>query len=465
MLNARQQPLRLQAGFVALPMTRGTLWGGCAAIAAVVLCLAALIAYQRYLGVDFPFQDEWRFVGRLQALPSTGMLHYLFARDGVYFAPVEFLIWYLFYTWSHLDIMLIRYTGAVVSAATALLTCILLYRKAQPRYVLTWAAICLVPFVVCSLNFWNTYGIAMESLIKPLLFAVVLATCWAAEGLLRERSRLVPLILCIVGAAIASGIYAPGLVLLPAIVIAVLLVRWRIDWPILVLICVGAAMLAAYLLVGHAVGSHGAPPRFIPHDLAISAYAALGLVGNAFLSPYAASVAPYTRLLGVLTLVAQAAGLIFVMRLPRERRARYLLPVALSLFNVFVAVEIIAVRFHFPGFEFYPRYAVLMLSGPVSLLFWITMCMPTRIAGLVLRLGVLAVMIAAVVAADLREYHVVPYRHAGLLIERQFLMSLSAPPDSGQQAEFHITPRRLPYIYPGVLYLRADHLAMYRRPR
>jgi len=461
----RRPAISLQAGSAAALPSKGAPWGWFAVATIIIANMAGLIAYQRYMGGDFPYHDEWRFVGRLQELPHMGMLHYLFAPDGIYFTPVEFLIWYVFYALTHLNIMLIRYTGAVVSAAVALLTCVMLYLKAPQKNLIMWAAICIAPFIVCSFNFWATYGISIESLIKPLMFGIVLATCWAAESLVRPRNKLIWLVLCIVGSLIASGIYAPGLVLLPAIILARFLLRRRLDWTQWILTLVAAALLAAYLIAGHGVGSRGAPSNYTLHDLWVCLYSAFGLLGNAIMSPFTATMGLYTRLVGVLIFGVQIAGMIYAIRQSAELRHRYMIPVTLSLYNIFIISEILVVRFHFPGFEFYPRYAVLMLGGPISMLFWITMCTPTRIAGHALRIGVLVVMIIAVVMADMREYHVAPYRHANIRAERHFLMSLSGEPDLGQQSTFHITSRRLPLIYPGLLYLRANHLAMYWQPR
>lgn len=190
-------------------LQKGVLWGMLATGICVAGNLLGLLAYQRYMGGDFPFHDEWSFVTWLQRLPHVGMLQYLFSSKGGYFAPVELTIWYLFYAWLHLNIMLIRYTGAILSGATALLTCVMLYRKAHQKNLLMWAVLIVAPFIVCSLNFWDTYSISIESLIKPLMFGVVLLTCWSAERMLASGYQPVWAVLCVVGSLVASGLYAP----------------------------------------------------------------------------------------------------------------------------------------------------------------------------------------------------------------------------------------------------------------
>ncbi|MGH9437543.1 MAG: hypothetical protein ACRD22_06510 [Terriglobia bacterium] len=462
MQNIHQYWIRLQTA-VTRPPTHSVLWIDLVAGTVFAVNLAGLMAYQHYLGVDLPTRDEWRFVERLQELQQSGMLHYLFARDGVYFAPVEFLIWYLFYALTHLDIMLIRYTGAVVSAVMALLVCVMLYRKAARNNILTWAVICITPFIVCSFNFWSTYSISIESLIKPLIFAVALATCWVSEGLLHPRVRTVWVVCCIAGALVASGIFPPGLMLLPAIILARFLLRPRIDWTLLMLGLVAASLLAAYLLAGRAVGSSGALPSFTLHDLWICVYSAFGLMGNALFSPHTQQMGIYTRFIGVLIFGIQIAGMIYVIRQPIELRSRYMIPIALSLYNAFITLEIVGFRFHFPGFEFYDRYAMVMLAGPISVLFWMVMVPPKSLFNRSLNLAILSVIVVAVSMADVREYHTMPYRRDNFIAQRQFLSALNGTPNINQQRKFHITNRILPMMYPGVIYLRDNHLAMYRK--
>jgi len=430
---------------------------------AITLNLAALVAYQHYLCVDFPIHDEWRLVNRLQQLPHTGMLNYLFARDGAYYGPVEFLIWYLFYALTHLNIMLIRDTGAIASAVAALLVCVLLYRKSARKNILTWAAICIAPFMVCSFNYWSTYSISIESLIKPLLFVIVLATCWASDGLLLSRKRSIWVVCCIVGAVVASGIFAPGLMLLPAIILARLLLYPRIDWTTLALSLMAAVLLAVYLLAGKGVDLVGSSPSFTPHNLWICIYSAFGLMGNALISPHTLQMNIYTRLIGVLIFGIQIAGTIYAIRMPAELRIKYMIPIALSLYNAFIVLEIVGVRFHYPGFEFYPRYASLMLVGPISVLFWIVMIPMKSPFNRSVGLVIFVVIAISVSMADVSEYRIMPYRRDDIIVGRQFLFALKETPDMNQQRKYHITNRILPTIYPGIIYLRENHLAMYRK--
>src|SRR5579859_3949200 len=107
----------------------------------IALNLVALLCYQHYLHGDFPFQDEWGYVARIQRLPSLGFWHYVFDRHLSYHLPVLLFIWYLFYTLTHLNIEAIRYTGAVIISLDALLLCVMLRRQSPRPGLWTWAVI------------------------------------------------------------------------------------------------------------------------------------------------------------------------------------------------------------------------------------------------------------------------------------------------------------------------------------
>ena len=237
----------------------------------------------------------------------------------------------------------------------------------------------------------------------------------------------------------------------------------RIDRTLLLLGLVAAVLLAVYLLAGKGVGSRSATPSFTSHDLWICVYSAFGLMGNSLLSPYTLQMKIYTWIIGVLIFGIQIAGTIYVIRQPTELRCKYMIPIALSLYNVFIVLEIVGVRFHSPGFEFYPRYAMLMLAGPISVLFWIVMIPTKSPFNRSAALAMFAIIGISVSMANVRELHIMSYRRDNLLVQRQFLFALKGTPDMNQQRMFHITDSIMPMIYPGVMYLRENHLAMYRK--
>lgn len=152
------------------------------AIAGVVLFnLAMLLAYQYNLAADFPFQDEIGYLNRLVHVRETGLFHYLFDPYWHYYMPTQLGIWYQFYSLAHLNIMAVRYTGAVISALASLLLCVMLYRKSAKINALTLLVILCGPFMICSYNHWASLDQSIEAVVEPLLFALTLALVWIAE--------------------------------------------------------------------------------------------------------------------------------------------------------------------------------------------------------------------------------------------------------------------------------------------
>lgn len=229
---------------------------------------------------------------------------------------------------------------------------------------------------------------------------------------------------------------------------------------------IGAALLAVYLIAGHAMQPHphhpGSPPALTFGDLWASLYSLAGLFGNALLSPFGVSVNIYTQLLGLMIICVQITCFIYVIRLPERQRMRFVIPLTLTLYNALVFVEILGTRFNYSGFEYFPRYAILMLGGPVSLLFWIVMIPLPRWHLKVAAVGVLAVMLVAVIVADRHEYYAMPYRRAGFAVIRQLFVAPQRPQVLLRLNELHTTPGWQTFSYAKLQYLEANHLALYR---
>lgn len=430
----------------------------------VIVCtnLIALLAYQHFLSVDFPFQDEWRYVDRLRQLDNTGFLHYLFDPDNSYFMPALFLIWYLFYFTTHLDIMAMRYAGAIISGAVALLLCWMLFRKEQRPNLMANAAILCGPFIVCSFNFSDSYNLASASLAAPLQWGIVLAACWSAEHTLRGRHTGLAASLCVACGIIASGFYPSGLVLLPAIVGARFLVRPRIDLSLVMLGLIAVLLAVGYLLARSSSGQVEQMPALTSGDLVLAVGALFDLVGNALFSPDRAALSIYTRLIGIGILLAQLVGMVHVLRLPADRRPIFLIPIILTLYNGMMFVEIAATRLHYPGFALYPRYSFLMMAGPLSLLFWVVTLADTVPWSRWLGIGTLTLLAPAVIMADIQNLSIAPYRPGSFANVRMTMKALHGEPTPREQKSMYLAPDMVPHVYPALEFLREHQLAMFR---
>jgi len=435
--------------------------------AVLILNFLMLLYYQHYLAGDFPFQDEWGYVHRLQELQNTGFFRYLFDRYQTYYMPVFLFVWYLFYALAHLDFMVIRYTGAVISLLVSLLLCVMLYRKKPQPSPLTWLVILCGPFIVCSYVHWASYNQSIESVTEFLLFGFVLASCWAAEGTLRPQTADLWAVLCVIGGLLASGTYAPGLSLLPAIVAARFLIRPRIDWPLIVMAVPAVLVPILYVTAGAGLGhGHGiALPAFSLGNVLQILEAWVGLTGNALLIPGLDSMRNITRALGVGILVVQGVGIIHVLRLPVERRAGFMVPIILTFYSTLVFIEIIAARFHFPDVAFTPRYSIHMIGGPVSVLFWMVTLSDSirwhRGLKVCATVVVLVGIGVGVSVANAEGFWLLPgFRHSFLGV-RADLMALHSAPNASQQRDMFVNPALVSFVYPGRIFLEAHGLAMY----
>jgi hypothetical protein len=434
--------------------------------AAVLLNLALLLGVQHYWHGDFPFQDEWGYVARLQKLPQLGFMHFIFDRYQTYYVPVLMFVWYQAYSWTHLDIEAIRYLGACVTAAVALWFSVLLYRRAPRHDLMRRALFLLAPFVVCSLNHYAVYYQSIESVTQPFLFGMVLTAFWAAEQALHGRRGLLWTALAAAVALVGVGTYAPGLSILPAMVGAQLLVQRRVSLSTVLLALLGILCIGFYVYAGHGLGHPEQRPGFAPGDIWLAVKMWFGLTGNALFSPHAGELEILTYLLGAVLIAAQGLGLVLALRQAPGRRMALFLPVALTLYNNLVFLEILNTRLHTveSGLEssFTPRYSILMLAGPVSVMFYLVML--DDLADRIRRLAsaVFMAMVAGTMAAELMILVALPHFAAVLATVRADLVSLQGEPNSFQQTEMKLTPAMKPLVYPGRLYLQQEHLALYR---
>jgi hypothetical protein len=434
--------------------------------AAVLLNLALLLGVQHYWHGDFPFQDEWGYVARLQQLPQLGLMHFIFDRYQTYYVPVLMFVWYQAYTWTHLNIEVIRYFGACITATVALWSCVLLYSHA-PRLDRARAALLLLaPFVVCSLNHYAVYYQSIESVTQPFLFGMVLTAFWAAEHALQGRRALLWSLLAAVMALIGVGTYAPGLSILPAIVGAQILIQRRVSLSTVLLALLGLACIGFYVQAGHGLAHPAQRPGLAAGDLLLAVKMWFGLTGNALFSPHAGELEIITYLLGAALIAAQGLGLFLVLRRNPEGRRAFFLPVALTLYNNLVFLEILNTRLHTveSGLEasFTPRYSILMLAGPMSVMFYLVML--DDLSSRMKRMAAMMLMTLAggTLAAEVMIMVALPHFAAVLAAVRADLVELRGDPNQFQQTQMRLTPAMKPLVYPGRLYLQQEHLALYR---
>lgn len=434
--------------------------------AVVLLNLILLLGVQHYWHGDLPFQDEWGYVARLQKLPQLGLAHFLFDRSETYYVPVLMFVWYQAYTWTHLDIEAIRYLGACVSASVATWFCVLLYRRAPNHDRLRWALLLYAPFLVCSLNHYATYYQSIESVNKPFLFGMVLTAFWAAERSLQGRRAWLWTGLA-AAALLGVGTYAPGLAILPAIAGTQILIQRRLSLSAVLLALLGVLCIGFYVHAGHGLSHPEQRPGFSFGDLWQACKMWPGLTGNSLFSPHAGELEVIAYLLGAGLIAAQATGLYLALRQDPGRRARLFLPVALTLYNNLVFLEILTTRLHTVegGLEssFIPRYSILMLAGPASVMFYLMML--DDLKGRLKRLAsaALMAMAAGTLAAELLIMVALPHFAKVLATARADLLSLQGEPNSFQQTQMLLTPAMKPLVYPDKLFLQQEHLALYRQ--
>lgn len=435
--------------------------------AALLVNLMLLIFVQHYWHGDFPFQDEWGYLARLQQEPETGFAHYLLDPYHGYYGPVLFLFWYLAYAWTHLDIEAIRYAGACMSVLVAVLLALMLYRRAsQPGRPLLLLLVYAV-FAVCSLNHYMVYYQSIEALVQPFMFGVLLCAVWAGERTLEGPHAVLWSVLCMMLALIGVGVYAPGLSILPALAVAQILLLRRFTLSSASFGIVGVLLIVWYVHSAHALARPDEQPGSLsPGELLRAAKMWIGLTGNALFSPHTPRLAILTYAAGLLLSAAQLCGFVYALRQTAARRRALFIPVALSLYNNLVILEIIGARLHTveSGLEasFTARYTILTLAGPVSVLFYGAML--DDLTGRFRRAAAAAFfsMALGTLASEVMILVVLPHYAQVLTRVRSQLLSLQGDPNSFQQTQMMLTPAMQPLVYPGKLYLEQEHLALYR---
>lgn len=441
------------------------------AIGVVVLInLAMLVWYQHYLAVDFPVQDEIGYINRLHHLPQTGFLHYLFDPYSDYFIPAQFFIWYDFYTFAHLNIMVVRYTGAVINALASLLLCVMLYRKATSVNWLTLLVIVCAPFMICSYNNWASYGQSIEAVVEPLMFGSVLLLAWIAEKISRVfqeyaplRKRLLWIGLFVITWLFATGLGPPPLVLLLAIVGARLLLERRFDrWGILLGVA-AVAVPVLYVMLGKGLnqGFSASHSALGLKEVFGALAAAVGLVGNSLYSPFNESEEYITLLLAAGVLISQAVAIGYVLRRPPDERSRFMIPLTLTLYSWLVLLEMIGARLHEPDLAFTPRYSWFGLYAPVSLLFWFVMLSDSVRWKKVFGAAALVFMTVGIVLADAQRMRMLPYMQNSVARGRATFVSVQGNPTPAQLVTMFVNRPLRAFVYPDIEFLRERHLALF----
>jgi hypothetical protein len=423
---------------------------------------AALVLYQYYMAANFPFQDEWRYVERLHILPKIGFIHYLFDKDNNYYMPMYLLTWLAFYKFTHLNIMAMRYFGAIISGLDSVLL-MLIFKKHMGRSIaISYIIIVTGIFIVCSFNYWDTYNLAISSLLIPVQLGVILITCWAAEYVESSKSSFLFSLYCVIGAVIAVGVYPNGLVVLPAIVGGLWIINRRINTALLLLTALGLVIAIIYMSGGsgawniveiHKMGFE------IVRKLLVSL---LGLVGNGLFCPGDISSRIFTLLFGVGILSAQIIGTVYAVSLPKEKRHSFLIPIILTIYNLLVYVEIAGARFQYPYFEYYSRYSILMIAGPISVLLFAMKLERFAARGRDYAVCAIALIIFGIVAADAQSLKALPFRRASFDNVRETLLQLKGEPNPTQKRSMYLTNDILPDVYPGKLFLQENKLSLYR---
>ena len=437
------------------------LWIG----AALLFNFVLLLWVQHYWHGDFPFEDEWGYVARIQALPKLGFFHYLFDRYQTYFVPVLMFVWYQAYTWTHLNIEAIRYFGALVVSSVALLFSTLLYRRAARHDFPVWGLLVYAPFLVCSLNHYAVYYQSIESVTQPFLFGMVLCAFWAAEQSLKGSRTWLWMILAVIFGLVGTGTYAPGLSILPAIAGALFLIQRRLSWANVLVGLLGILCILAYVHAGHGLDNASERPSLTLGDLVRSFLMWVGLTGNAVFSPHVARFEFITYLLGAMLLAAQGTGLFLALKQAPERRRQLFLPIALTLYNNLVFLEILDTRLHVheSGLEstFTPRYSILMLAGPVSVMFYLVMLGNLNAQLQRLATAALLALGLGTLAAEGLILVTLPHYAAALATVRSTLVQLKAEPNAFEQQQMLLTEPMIPLVYPGKLFLQQEALSLY----
>lgn len=441
-------------------------WLWSAAVIGILLNFAALLFYQYYAHGDFPRSDEWVYLHRLSIIPDTGFLEYVFGTRGVYDLPTDMIVWFAFYKLLSLNILFVRVIGAAVTASVAGLLCVMLYRKAAQCNFFTLLVVLCAPFIIFSGSQWETYEQSIESVMKPLSFGMVLLAMLSADNAFRVHKLNIWCFLSLMLALVAIGIYPTGLAILPASVGAYLLLSRRVNASVVLLGLVGLALGLWYVIGGGSLTQNLGYPGASWDDLSKAFVYWLDLTGDAVFTPLGSSsfyLWPFvTGAIGCGILIVQCMGLVHVMHLPEERRADFLIPVALTAYNLFVFIEILFTRFHYPNMGFVSRYAVLMMAGPVSVLFYAVMT--PEWTGFEKRLlaGALLFIMMGTALADGRLFHRMPFVASSFQIQRLDLINLSSDPVPDAWREMVLNKNTAQYVYSDLNFLKNNHLALYR---
>lgn len=434
-----------------------------------------LMIYQIKVGGDFPYQDEWGYVDRLIHLQSMGMSHYLFDRYQVYFIPGIFAIWYFFYHFFDLSIMAIRYAGAAVSAIIAFFICVTVIKHKEQFNMWELVLIGLIPFVFCSLNHWATYNQSIESVIEPFLFGCVLFAFWAGQHTMNDEDGdwkiMIWSILVVIASVLAVTMYAPGLSALLAVAITRIFLLRRIDKTTIMFGLLGFGGGLAYLLLGGGAGHH-IPLATVHIGKVIEEW--IFLFSNALItighktSPVVFFGVPIIYgvrlildfIIGFIIIATMIISMAYVFFVLPHDRMKYFIPFALSLYTFGVSLEIVW-AYHSPHFGEAPRYAILMVGGPISALIWGVLLL--RVYSLqkliLIAQSIIAISVFSTLVFMWTQISYVYNSFEGIRTE---LLKINAPITKEQEKIIVVNDPLKDLVYPDLLFLRKNHLSLFQ---
>jgi hypothetical protein len=269
--------------------------------------------------------------------------------------------------------------------------------------------------------------------------------------------------LCLIVALVGAGTYASGLAILPAVAAAYVLLQRRLDGSALILGGSGLVIIVSYIILAQGTQQLAGGPQLTGSDLLRAFQMWIALTGNAVLNPVTPSLQPLTYALGVAILVTQLIGITYTLRQPAAARHAFMVPVALTLYNFIVFMEILFARFDYPSPGFTPRYSILMLAGPLSALIFLIALVEWSRWSRIFGVTVLGLLLTGTVVADAQTLTQLPYVVKSFERVRLDVLAVKAPPDDATMTEMFMNPALSPAVYTGVLFLREEHLALYRK--
>jgi len=157
----------------------------------IFLSVVNLLTYISSTNINFPIQDEWGYIQRLNDYKqnSLSLFDYLFNKYQIYYIPGLFAFFAIFFKLFNLDFYVIQIIGILLLVLSGILVGYYFMKSTSSKRPESFFFFISLFLLVTSLNFWATINQSIESVIEPLVVIFTFLSTYFLIESLKSKSN------------------------------------------------------------------------------------------------------------------------------------------------------------------------------------------------------------------------------------------------------------------------------------